>query len=327
MSLSLIVQKVVDGVTEATLPFHPLVGIFKGLWKLLSAPPEPEAVLVPPAPQPAASPSLSLVPIGSHAKLDVAERERLFTLFEKHYPGAVLTPESTPALQYLQCIQQQCQQKAWAWLPWRRILSDAALLDLQGRKLSSTCKDFVELVAEAAGLCSEEWDGDLSGSPHRVYQLLCTRAHAYALCSGGHLHNWLSYANRFLSFLHHYSRRAASGWRGPSPQEAEDADREVLGEVFRQVHRDGLSLDDALSSVVREDYFRHYLSPRPRLLSEPDAPKKRKLPAPLGSKPTAAPNKKGKAGECCRRPHCKFLHACAICKDPGHSSKACAKPS
>ena len=221
-------------------------------------------------------------------------------------------------------------------MPWRRVLSEAALLDMQGRKASVKRRDFAELVAEAAGLCSEELDLELSGSPHRIFQLLSTRAHAYALCGGGHLHNWLNYVHRFIL---HYSRRPGSGWRGPSPQEAEEADREVLTEVFRQVHRDSVTLDDALASVVREDFFRHHLNPRPRLMGKSGAedhvkegPKKRKLPQPLPR--DASTKKRGKVGECfdwaagkCKRMQCRFPHACAICGDSAHSSKDCPKSS
>lgn len=233
-----------------------------------------------------------------------------------------------------QRIQRQCQQKAWSWVPWRRVLSEAALLDMQSRKASAKKRDFAEVVAKVAGLCCEEKDAEISGSPRRIFQLLCTRAHAYVLCGGGRLHAWMCFVNRFIV---HYSRRPGNGWRGPTPQEAEEADREIFAEVFRQVHRDGLSVDDALSSVVREDFFRHYLGPRPRLGSEPEVPKKRKLPAPVkdgGAKALVQAFKKGKAGECfdwaegkCQRAVCKFPHASAICKDPGHSSKKCPKLS
>ena len=155
-----------------------MCGNLRALWKHLSPSPLPlEAT--PPAKEPPAS--LALMPFGTQSKLDVGEREKLICLFETNYPGVALVPETIPALQFLHCIQHQCQQKAWAWVPWRRVLSEAALLDMQGRKASVKRRDFAELVAEAAGLCSEELDLELSGSPHRIFQLLSTRAHAYAL--------------------------------------------------------------------------------------------------------------------------------------------------
>lgn len=79
-----------------------------------------------------------------------------------------------------------------------------------------------DVFAEAAGLCSEEWDLDIGGSPYKIWQLLTTRAHAYAMCGGGHLHGWMQYVNRFLL---HYGRKAQPGCRHFLPTEAEEADR------------------------------------------------------------------------------------------------------
>ncbi|CAK9032456.1 Uncharacterized protein SCF082_LOCUS20081 [Durusdinium trenchii] len=196
-------------------------------------------VCCPPAPPSGPLPLLSSLPVG--------ERDALLEFFESNCPGVALTPETIPALQFLQSIHVQRQQKAWAWIPWRRILSEAALWGVQSRRSSVKRRDFAEVIAEAAGLCGNEWDLELAGSPHRIYQLLCTR-------------------------------------------EAEEADREVLGEVFRQVLRDSVSLDTALDYVV-------------------DA-----------SADNAA--KRGGLGECwhwaegkCTRAQCRFKHACAKCGD------------
>ncbi|CAJ1333457.1 unnamed protein product [Effrenium voratum] len=239
----------------------------------------------------------------------------------------------TPSLQFLQSVKSHCEKAAWAWIPWRRILSDAALVDVQGRRGSVRRKDFAEVVAEAAGLCDEEWDLDIAGGPHRVFQLLCTRAHAYALCSGGgHLHNWVAYAHWFLD---HYARRPGSGWRSASAQEAEEADREILGEVFRQVHRDSVSLDDALSAIVRKDFFRHHLYPRPKLVLKPafeeQIPAKKRKGAP---DQVPCPDKRMKLGECflwkkgkCKRANCRHLRCCGLCGDAGRSSEFCPKAS
>lgn len=147
-------------------------------------------VCCPPAPPSGPLPLLSSLPVG--------ERDALLEFFESNCPGVALTPETIPALQFLQSIHVQRQQKAWAWIPWRRILSEAALWGVQSRRSSVKRRDFAEVIAEAAGLCGNEWDLELAGSPHRIYQLLCTRARAYAFCGGGHLHNWLAYAHKFV---------------------------------------------------------------------------------------------------------------------------------
>ena len=95
--------------------------------------------------------------------------------------------------------------------------------------------EMAELVAGAVGLCEEEWGQELWSSPLKVLHLLSVRAHAYAMCSGGHLYNRMTYVNRFVF---NYSKRPGNGFRLITPAEAEGSDREVMGEVFRMVYHD-----------------------------------------------------------------------------------------
>ena len=91
-------------------------------------------------------------------------------------------------------MQSQCKSKAWTWIPWKRLLSKKAALDVQARRATRK-RDMAEVVAEAAGLCSDEWDLDLSASPYKVQTLLSVRAHAYAMPEAGqagHLRSWMS---------------------------------------------------------------------------------------------------------------------------------------
>ena len=90
-------------------------------------------------------------------------------------------------------------------------------------------RDMAELVAEAAGLCEDEWDLELFSAPLKIFHLLCVRAHAYSMCSVGHLHSWMKYVKRFLF---HYTKRPGTAFRLISPTGAEEADKEVMGEVF-----------------------------------------------------------------------------------------------
>ena len=142
-------------------------------------------------------------------RMTEADREALIKKFGQDYPGVHLHSAVLPSLAYLQAIQQQCQSKAWAWQPWRKVLSEDAVLEMQARK-GTKKRDMAELVAEAAGLCEEEWDQELWSSPLKVLHLLSVRAHAYAMCSGGHLYNWMTYVNRFVF---HYSKRPAARQR------------------------------------------------------------------------------------------------------------------
>ena len=127
-------------------------------------------------------------------------------------------------------------------------------------------------MAEASGLCPEEWDLDLAASPHRISLLLTTRANACAMCAGGHLCIWMEYGNRFMM---HYARKPGAGWRSFTLQEAEMA---------------------ALRAVVREDIFRHYFVPQPKVLLKPPAPSR-----PHWTRKRADTTRSGQPGECCER--------------------------
>ena len=259
---------------------------------------------------PLAGPGLGMVT----SRLTGADREEMVKRFTKNYPGVVLHSSVLPALGFLQLVKSQCATKSWAWVPWRRILSEDAALDVQPRKTSRK-RDYAEVVAEAAGLCGDEWDLDLLGAPHKVYQLLCVRAHAYAFCNFGHLQSWMGYV---ANFVEHYSRRPGPGFRPVTPQEAEEADKAMCNEVFRLVfHEDG-DIDSALSTVVREDILRLKLMPQPKPAKLPAPPPvskmpKKMLPDKLRLEPNGKKYKKGicwdfQDGKCSRGDQCRFAH-------------------
>lgn len=196
-------------------------------------------------------------------RLSDGGREKLVADFGKSYPGVVLHPDVLPSLSYLQLIQTQCTSKAFVWTPWTKILSEEASLAVSSRRAASRKRDFAEIIAHAAGIYDEEWDLELLGNPLKIQNLLTVRAHAYSLCNEGHLHSWMSYVHRFIF---HYSKKPGNGFRFLSSEEAEVADKELMGEIFRMVHQAGIKLDDALTSVVREDLLRHKLTHVPQLL-------------------------------------------------------------
>ena len=312
---ALVTKKLAEAeVREEEWGFHPLAGKLRKLWKTCNPPAEAPPVVA------SGSAHLPLLTALPSSKLDTLEREKLLKEFRGKFPGVALSPETLPASGFLAVVQQQCRSQAWAWLPWKRILSEAACGEMQQRKVVGK-RDMADIVAEASGLCPEEWDLDLAASPHRISLLVRTRAHAYAMCAGGHLCSWMEYGNRFIM---HYARKPGAGWRSFTPQEAEMADREVMTEVFRLVLQDGNELDAALRAVVREDLFRHYFVPQPKLLLKPPAPSR----PPLDRKR----KRSGQPGECfawiegkCARKNCRFLHACGLCGDPSHCSNSCEK--
>lgn len=149
-------------------------------------------------------------------------------------------------------------------------------------------------------------------APHKIQQLLTIRAHAYALCDAGHLYNWMGYVHRFMF---HYSKKPGQGFRFLSSEEAETADKELMSEIFRMVHHESVSLDDALTSVVREDLLRHRLGPMPKLPKVFSAGSKQDKPALKRRKEQPKESSKDspcfawkKHGKCKFGNGCKFLH-------------------
>ena len=145
--------------------FHPRVGKFKKLWKTFSPPVEALCVA---AGGNVHLPLLTALPL---SRLDTVVRGNVLKEFRGKFPGVALSPETLPALGFLAIVQQQCRSEAWAWLTWQRILSEAACGEMQQRKVVRK-RDMADIVAEASGLCPEEWDLDLAASPHRISLLL-----------------------------------------------------------------------------------------------------------------------------------------------------------
>ena len=322
---------------------HPIAGKLRLVWKKCQT----AACVVPPTVSPATDTGhpLSLSLFGdvsgvhsSSTRLSEADREGLVKKFEKKFTGVALCPSLLPALSLLQIVSSQCKAKSWAWIPWQRILSEELSLDVQSRR-SHKRRDMSEIVAEAAGLCGEEWDQEMSGSPHKISTLLSVRANAYAMASGGHLNSWMAYVHKFMFY---YTKRPGAGMRPPTPAEAEEADRECLSEIFRMAYHDDVSLDDAIQSVVREDLLRTKLMAQPKPLKAPNggvpqlphettgklATGKRTK----GGRESAEGRKRYKKGLCygfqegkCTKSEkdCRFWHRCDKCGASDHGAADC----
>ena len=283
---------------------------------------------------------LSLVPaVGSGVRLDTAEREKLRKTFEANYPGTVLHGASLPCVSFLSVVKNQCSARAWEWVPWKKGLSEDDAVAVKSRKSKSL--DFLDIMSHAAGLGQDEWDMELSNAPLRVSAILIVRAHAYSMCGAGHLSSWMQYVQKFM---HHYTKPPSEGFRLPTALEAEQADREVMGEVFRMVFG-GIGMDRALLSVVKDDLLRLHLSCRPKPLkpvktlpggkasgeaSKPptgtEQPLKRKRPAvrpASGKKFRTGYCFDFQEGRCSRGDECRFKHVCEKCGGTDHGAAAC----
>ena len=128
--------------TEEDWSFHPAAG---ALLQKSTVTHQPTAAVAAGVPL-GSSNLLPLVqPLVANCKLNDAERERLIKEFGKNYPGVCLTPSVLPSLGYLQLVQAQCTSASWGWHPWRKILSEEAVGEVQSRK---GYREMFDLVAE-----------------------------------------------------------------------------------------------------------------------------------------------------------------------------------
>ncbi|CAE7484089.1 unnamed protein product, partial [Symbiodinium microadriaticum] len=262
---------------------HPVAGKLRGVWSKCR--PTTEPVSVKPSSQALAVPGLLC---SQPQKIQAADRCRLKKELESMYSSAVITPATMPALSLLQTIHLQVESKNWEWLPWKRLLSEDALLEMKGRRSQASGNELqlVQALECAAGVYREEWDLDLGPSAMRVQHLLETRSHAYVMCGAGHLGHWNVYVKKFMGY---YCKRPSDGFRPPSVQEAEAADRVAMEEAFGLCFG-GHDLNDALNHVSMDrDLLRHLLVEKPKVSSRP--PLKRPAPFPGGKTRPDKPDK------------------------------------
>jgi hypothetical protein len=155
---------------------------------------------------------------------------------EAKYTGCVVDLESLPSMPFLNIVKTQHDNKAWDWLPWKKVLSE---------KVASALKDKKPALGPLEVLCGanveEQLDRELSNQPFPILQTLTVRGHAYAMVGSGHLGSWTLYNNRFMKF---YTQVPGPHLRFCSAQEAEEADQAAMREVFNLCYA-GSSIDDA----------------------------------------------------------------------------------
>ena len=125
---ALVRKGLMPDVTEDTWAFHPLVGVLRDVCA-------PTPVVS--TPGPAASPTALALPspgqlgVGDPSacvghSLNVSQRDKMRRDLESKYTGLYVTESTLPSMPFLQTIQTQANQKAWEWLPWRKVRSERA---------------------------------------------------------------------------------------------------------------------------------------------------------------------------------------------------------
>ena len=98
-------------------------------------------------------------------------------------------------------------------MPWMRVLSEDAVLEMKSRRAQAPAggqHDLVHALESIAGVFHEKWDLELGASAIQVQSLLETRAHAYVMCRAGHLGHWNVYIQKLLALC---SRLHRHPWR------------------------------------------------------------------------------------------------------------------
>ena len=244
----LVKTKLVDNAGSDAADIHPALGALRAVHASLHSP------ACQPVEKVTETPS-TLLSTSMHAgRMHGGDREELRKQFAADYPGAGLNERALPSLQYLHTIKQQCAQKAWEWLPWRKILSEEQAMKLK-EKRSAAKLDVVDLLAHASGIWEESMEGEVGASPWKLQNLLLVRAHAFAFCGHGHMNLWWAYVDAFISA---YTRSPPDGFRQPAIQEAEEADRRVLQEIFHLLYK-GWTMDkDGQGFAVRHQRARGF---------------------------------------------------------------------
>ena len=289
-----------------------------------------------PTASPTAAVTSALLPIAAGAKLSTADRDKMRKDVEAKYPGHVFSPDTLPAMGLLQAIKGQCAGGHWEWIPWKRLLSEAAAQEVRAKK--SVDDDLLHLVADSMGVSRDERSGEVSGSAFRIQCVLETRGNAFVMCGACHLGSWATYVKKFLA---HYTRKTVDYLRPPSGAEAEEADRAAVQAIF-DLCFDGANMDDAIHEiVVVKDLLRHHLVPQPKVLRTEQKPKpvegkgqgkgNKRRAAPTGPDSGIA-GKRPRTGECwqwiqgnCAEASCRYKHACAKCGSSQHGSPSCTK--
>ena len=150
---ALVSAAVVTGVSADCWEVHPTVGMLRTVWKDCqpgasesNAPPRPTMAL---ALHPTAAPAATGAAGG--ARLSVADRDRLRRDLEAKCPSVLLTPSSLPAMSYLQFVQSQVSQKAWEWVPWKKMRSDKAANAVRERKTDRVSHGRLGCAGRAVG--------------------------------------------------------------------------------------------------------------------------------------------------------------------------------
>ena len=118
--------------------------------------------------------------------------------FMNKYPSESLSGSNTPCSRLIATLMQQKTRKAFSWIPWKELLSESRLLDIQEKGKKRQKLEGIILYDVVA----EVEDDDLSGAPFFIQGILEMRAISLALTKICHLSVGKKYVSNFMKLYH-----------------------------------------------------------------------------------------------------------------------------
>jgi len=274
-------------------------------------------------------------------KLSLAEYKELKTKFTEHFPGELLTPESTPSYMFLASLKDQIDAGIWTWTPWRHRISEHAEMLFQENRKPRSDHQLLQRMLNQQDLLDFPEASVPSGGPVEpvLLRFQTLLANALAMLQLVHLIVVKKFHYKFNELA--LGVPVDSSLRAPNLQEVLAADKSVWIAVTSAMRDNSWSLSDTMSEIAycRQD-MQTALQPRPRALHAPVTPKKADPKAPPKKTGTPPPVKKddrlkdwndswvrkhnGKGicmrwnvSKCGSGDACRFLHICPIPKADG----------
>ena len=286
-------------------------------------------------------PSEPVLVNSTRPKLSLAECKELKIKFAEHFPGELLTPESTPSYMFLANLKDQIDSGTWTWTSWRHRISEHAEMVFQENRKPRSDHQLLQRMLNQQDLMDFPEANVPSGGPVEPVLLPFQTLLANALAMLQLVH--LIVAKKF----HHKFNELAlavpvdSSLRPPNLQEVLAADKSVWLAVTSAMRDNSWSLSDTMSEIAycRQD-MQTALQPRPRAHQPLVTPKKIDPKPPPKKTGTPPPVKKddrlkdwndnwvrkhnGKGicmrwnvSKCGSGDACRFLHICPIPKADG----------
>ena len=286
-------------------------------------------------------------------KLTLSEYRDLKAKFQDHFPGELLTPESTPSFLFVAALKEQVETGVWVWTPWRHRISEQAEIAFQENRKPRSDHQLPQRLLNQQDLmdfpeANVPSHGPVEPALLRFQTLL---SNALAMLQLVHLIVLKKFHHKFNELA--LTAPVDASLRAPNLQEVLIADKTVWMAVTSAMRDNGWSLSDTLSEVAhcRQD-MQTALQPRPRAQApQPSTPKKQDGPPAPKKTSTPPPVKKdtklkewneswvrkhnGKGicmrwnlSKCGSGDSCRYAHVCPIPKADGsacgqkHTAKA-----